>query len=177
MTEWARPACRRADSLTRALLAAAALGALAVAAVPMASAATGPGRAQDRASWHTGFTLSGPERPLFTAVTAASGRRGWAFSSAGGKAPGAFTFTGSSWVRRSFHAGRDDIVTWASSSSPSNVWAFTSRAGHCASTAAAGRRRTNSTARYGPGWPSAGRTSGCSGPQGRAPGTSTDIAG
>lgn len=109
----------------RVLLTAAAVGAATLSVVPPASASPGRGQAQAPAAWRASFTVSGPHRPYFSAVTAISGRMAWAFSSAVGKAPAAFKLTGSGWTRRAFPAQRDDVVTAASASSASNVWAFT----------------------------------------------------
>jgi hypothetical protein len=106
--------------LSPVLLAPAAAGALALAAVVPAAAA-----ARSTASWHTSFQVAGPNSPAFTAVAATSGSNAWAFNVSGRAAPGAFQFDGSNWTRHAFPAGRGDAVTSASASSASNVWAFT----------------------------------------------------
>ena len=106
--------------LSPVLLAAAAAGALAFAAAVPAVAA-----APSAASWHVSLRVTGPNFPEFTAVTATSSSSGWAFETAGGHAPAAYRFNGSSWSRHAFPGKSGDFVTSASASAASNVWAFT----------------------------------------------------
>jgi len=105
------------------LFAPAAAGALALAAALPAAAS--PSGFTSASSWRTSFQVAGPSFPVFSAVTATSGSSAWAFDVSGRNAPGAFAFDGSTWTRHAFPAGRGDAVTSASSSSASNVWAFT----------------------------------------------------
>jgi hypothetical protein len=100
------------------LTATAAAGAVALAAaMPAASAAS--------ASWHSALKVTGSNFPQFTAVTATSASRAWAFEAAGSKAPVAYQLSGSTWKSRAFPAAGSDVVQAAASSSAGNVWAFT----------------------------------------------------
>jgi len=108
------------------ILAATALGCL-LAAGPAAAACAAPGgqHVPRSASWQAVFKVSGSNSPGFTAVTATSSTNAWAFELAGTGAPGAYHFNGSSWTKSSFPDTKGDDVSYASSSSSSNVWAFT----------------------------------------------------
>lgn len=120
----------RTFSPARLLPAAGAAGMLALA--PLGVASIGPAAiAAARASvphaarWHVSLKVAGPGSPGFTAVTATSGTSAWAFETQSGKVPAAYRFNGSSWARHTLPASKDDFITSASSSSVSNVWAFT----------------------------------------------------
>lgn len=103
------------------MLGIGGLGAAAFGAAAPASAG-----AQASAAWHIAKTVQGPNFPLFTAATAASGTSAWAFEAPGGNAkPRAFQLSGRTWKLRSFPGKQDEQILAASASSSSNVWAFT----------------------------------------------------
>ncbi len=78
-------------------------------------------------SWHVVKTVSGPNFPEFTAVTAASGRNAWAFESAtaSNARPQAFEMRGGKWLSKPFPGLAGESVLSASASSITNVWAVT----------------------------------------------------
>ena len=113
---------------TLTLAAVAATGTLAAAG--MASAARGSPAAvkPPLAAWHLAKTVPGSNFPRFSAVTATSAGSAWAFEAFGGAPikPVAYQLTGSTWARQAFPGKRGEEVVAAASSSPTNVWAFTS---------------------------------------------------
>ena len=105
-----------------ALASALAAGGAVTAATP-AVASGSP--ALVAATWHVVKTVPGPNFPAFLAATASSGTSAWAFEAAGNDAaPRAYQLGGKTWRVRNFPAKKGDEITGASSSSPSNVWAF-----------------------------------------------------
>ena len=104
------------------VIAAAAVGSALTGPVP-ASALAVP--ASTATSWHVSDTVAGPGFASFTAVTATSPTGAWAFEGADSGRPGAYQLSGSAWKKRAFPGTSNDNVVSASSSSASNVWAFT----------------------------------------------------
>jgi hypothetical protein len=127
-------ACAAATALAAAGAAAAAPAFAADHAAPAsrttaAAPAAGATHPQPRTAgpWRTVKTVTGPGDPYFSAVTAPSSTSAWAFEAVaqGTARPEAWRLSGSTWRREPFPRGGGDIVDLASSTSPSNVWAFT----------------------------------------------------
>lgn len=106
------------------LTAAAAVSGAMTMTVP-ASAALGAATAAR--SWHVALeTKAGPLFTGFTAITATGPAAAWAFEGGSSGRPGAYRLSGSAWKKQAFPASSGETVGSASSSSASNVWAFTS---------------------------------------------------
>jgi hypothetical protein len=124
---------RRAQAT--ACAAATALAAAGTAAVTPAfaashtTAAAAATHTQPRTAgpWRIVKTVTGPGNPYFSAVTAPGSSSAWAFEAVTqGKArPTAWRLSGGTWRQAPFPGGPGDIVDLASSTSPTNVWAFT----------------------------------------------------
>jgi hypothetical protein len=92
-----------------------------LALAPPAGAAPKPS-----ATWHTSLRVSTANFPEFSALTSWSADRAWAFiDGTSGTRPVAYELTGGSWRRESFPGLIGEQVWSATSSSASNVWAFT----------------------------------------------------
>ncbi len=77
-------------------------------------------------SWHRSLTVSGPHFPEASAATSWTANGAWAFVSVDGTAkPLAYELSGGAWHRESFPGLTGERVWSATSSSASNVWAFT----------------------------------------------------
>jgi hypothetical protein len=109
------------------LLTTAAVGSLLAAAAPatVASAAGSQPHAPASPPWTISLKVTGSDFPSFEAVTATSATNAWAFDSAGSGAPHAYHLSGSTWTKEPFPGVSGDQVLSASSTSASNVWAFT----------------------------------------------------
>ncbi len=104
---------------------AAALLAGGVAAATLTTGLAGAASASTP-SWQIVKTMHGPNLFGITAITATGSGRAWAFESGQGR-PSAWRLTGSTWsVMPSFPGRPGDTVTAAGSTSPTNVWAFSS---------------------------------------------------
>jgi hypothetical protein len=77
------------------------------------------------AAWRVVKTVTGSNFPQFTALTATGPRSAWAFEVSGNTRTEAWQLSGSTWTRRAFPGKVNEPVVSASSSSATNVWAFT----------------------------------------------------
>jgi len=107
-----------------ALIAVAAVSSALTLSLPASAA---PVRASASRSWHLAYeTKAGPLFTSFTAITATGPASAWAFEGSGSDRPSAYELKGSTWKKHAFPGSSDEEVVSASSSSASNVWAFTS---------------------------------------------------
>ncbi len=107
-------------------LAGGALAGGAVAGSTLAMAAPAATALRAAPAWHVTKTVGGGGFQEFSAATAATGTSAWAFESAAGNSkPRAYQLSGHTWAQKPFPSQRGEQVISASSSSPSNVWAFT----------------------------------------------------
>ena len=121
---------RRVSYPAVAVAALAVSGALIVPAASAALAAPAARQAKApvpaaRAAWRIVKTVAGSSFPQFTALTATGSRSAWAFEARGNTRPQAWQLSGSTWTRRAFPGKLNDLVVSASSSSATNVLAFT----------------------------------------------------
>jgi hypothetical protein len=117
--------------MTRTKRTAVLAGALIVAGSMTFGLGTSARAATPRASkWRTTLVV-GPASlsAAFTAVVTAGQTAAWAFATnyAMPSAPTAWELQGGHWTRRSFPTYSGESIDSASASSPSNVWAFTTR--------------------------------------------------
>ncbi len=107
-----------------AAVAVAALAMLTGGAVAVAAPAATALRAAP--AWHVTKTVGGSGFQEFSAATAATGTSAWAFESGGATSkPRAYKLSGHTWAQEPFPGQPGEEIFSASSSSPSNVWAFT----------------------------------------------------
>jgi hypothetical protein len=106
---------------------AAAGTAAAVAVAGAASAAAAAVTPAASGSWRIVKQIHSGELGDVTAVTAVGRTGGWAFNGESG--PTAWERSGSTWKKVSFPGKANESVMAAASSSPTNVWAFTSNFG------------------------------------------------
>ena len=124
-----RPAWR--GGLAAGAMLSGLAGATAVAACGLPAAAVAhPAVAHPAAAraWRVIKGVPGADAPAITAVTATGTGHAWAFQSTSAK-PAAWQLTGTSWAKVAFPGRSGDQVTAAGSSSPRDVWAFTSLPG------------------------------------------------
>ena len=129
-----RPSIRRRTHRrrTRAAAACAAAATLAAAGAVAASSADAathpqPHAGHAAAAWRIVKTVNGPGDPYFSALTAVSGTRAWAFAAAqnGKVKPTAWHLAGGAWSEVAFPGRGGEIVGSAGSTSAGNAWAFT----------------------------------------------------
>ena len=117
---------RHRRALAAACVTVTGLGMAGSASAAHAAAAA---HAQPRTTgpWRVVKTVTGPGDPYFSAVTAPSSTSAWAFEAVteGPAKPTAWRLANGTWSQVPFPGGAGDIVESASSTSPSNVWAFT----------------------------------------------------
>lgn len=109
-------------SVMRVLRSPAVIAATAVAGCVLSLTAPAASAAP---AWKIALKVTGSNFPQFSAITASSATSAWAFEGTGIGTPSAYQLSGSTWTRRAFPDAKGDIVFAASSSSASNVWAFT----------------------------------------------------
>ena len=111
-----------------AVTAAAALAAAGTLAAGPASAGVSHSQAATPKSWQTVLSLPAPpDDPAFTAVTATSRHRAWAFGNLSGTSgfPTAWRLTAAGWNLAPSPGKAGDTLAAAGASSARNVWAFT----------------------------------------------------